>query len=194
MSAQNSRETLLKFFDERRVLGISGASGSGKSFFARRLCSDFGGVLQREGVRQWLEDKPQLTYSSIPPDQFAQLQLHLLECFEKSTATVWDRTPLDCLVYIYRASNHVDLDSFRKRARAILARIEVLVFFPAHSRYLLEDGVRVVDFKHQVGIASKMYAEAVSSNLEDKVYVYDHWIGQDENIELIARFISDRLH
>lgn len=186
----DSTLAIRRYLDEGGILGISGASGSGKSSFAHRLCDELGGTMHREGVREWLASHGNPRYADLPADRFAELQYYLLDCFEKSGATVWDRTPLDAIVYARRVSDRIDFETFRSRARAILERLHVLVFFPAHSDFLINDGVRIPDFMHQFETASRMFIEALDLNMENKLFLFDHCLTSDENIAKLSAFVA----
>ena len=128
------------------------------------------------------QKKGNLRYGGLSDDLFAELQLHLLKEYEMSDANVFDRSPLDCLYYVTRVSRNIDIAEFRARAIRLLRRYSAIVFFPPYSLYLLEDGTRFADLKHQTEVASRMLVEAYECGLEDKILVYDHCRTIDENV------------
>jgi 8-oxo-dGTP pyrophosphatase MutT (NUDIX family)/predicted ATPase len=174
-------------------IGLSGSSGAGKTTFSRRLRDEYGAVLHPESVRDWLARKGDLRYASLSDDLFAELQLHLLREYETSSANVFDRSPLDCLYYVSKVSHVLDIKEFRQRAIALLEKYAVIVFFPPYSLYLLDDGIRVADLKHQTEVSSRMLIEAYETGLQDKILIYDHCRTVDENVcELLAFLATHR--
>jgi 8-oxo-dGTP pyrophosphatase MutT (NUDIX family)/predicted ATPase len=167
-------------------IGLSGASGAGKTTFARTLADRHGALLHAETVRDWLARKGNIRYGALTPHQFSDLQLSLLDEYERSTASVFDRCPLDSLYYASTIDGLLT-DRFKSRALIILESYSAIVFFPPHSNYLLDDGVRVADLKHQAKVAAKMLVFAYDYGLDRKVLIYDHCRTLEENIcELFA--------
>lgn len=167
-------------------VGLSGASGAGKTTFANRLADQHGAVLHAETVRDWLTRNGNLRYAALSPVQFRDLQLYLLDEYERSSANVFDRCPLDSLYYAGTIDGLLD-DQFRTRSLQILKSYSAIVFFPPFSDYLLDDGVRIADLKHQAKVAARMLVKAYDHDLDQKILVYDHCRTMDENIcELFA--------
>jgi 8-oxo-dGTP pyrophosphatase MutT (NUDIX family)/predicted ATPase len=174
------------------VIGLSGASGAGKTTFARRLRDKHGAKLHPESVRDWLAKKGNLRYAGLSDNLFAELQLDLLKEYETSDANVFDRSPLDCLYYILKVGHCIDIAEFRERAIRLLRRYSAIMFFPSHSLYLLEDGTRVADLKHQTEVASRMLVQAYEYGLEGKILIYDHCRTIDENVCELFSFLAKR--
>lgn len=182
-------DVVVEFFKNGRKLGLSGASGSGKTTIAALLRDRFGCILHGEGVRTWLAKNGGLVYSELTHTQHAALQEHLLSGYEKSVANVFDRTPLDVIVYSRRNVLSEELDSLIDRARRALLLFDVLVLFPAHSPFLVNDGVRIARFEMQMLIFAEMAVEALQLEMQGRLIVYDHSLTQEQNLKVIEESI-----
>jgi 8-oxo-dGTP pyrophosphatase MutT (NUDIX family)/predicted ATPase len=177
-------------FPSNVKIGLSGASGAGKTTFARLLKESHKAVLHPESVRDWLAAKGGLRYSALSAEHFVELQLHLLREYEISDANVFDRSPLDCIHYASRIAHLIDISDFRRRALYLLEEFAAIVFFPPYSLYLLDDGVRIADLKHQTEVSSRMFSEAYAVGLKDKLLVYDHGRTVEENACSLFKFLA----
>jgi 8-oxo-dGTP pyrophosphatase MutT (NUDIX family)/predicted ATPase len=167
-------------------IGLSGASGAGKTTLAKRLVDQHGATLHTETVRDWLTRNGNLRYASLSSKQFRELQLSLLDEYERSSANVFDRCPLDSLFYAGTVDGLLD-ENFKRRSLDILKSYSAIVFFPPYSDYLLDDGVRIADLKHQASVAANMLVRAYEYGVDGKILIYDHCRTMDENIcELFA--------
>jgi len=174
-------------------VGLAGASGAGKTTVANRLVTRHGGRLHPESVRKWLKDNGDLRYSTLDRYQFRELQLHLLAEYETSNANIFDRCPLDSIYYASRVDDLLD-SAFRQRALKLLREYSAVFFFPPRSDYLIDDGVRIADLKHQTEVAARMLIDAYEAGLEDKIIIYDHCRSIDENLCELFSFIRKSEH
>lgn len=155
-------------------ISLSGAAGAGKTTFARYLEANHGARIHTESVRTWLTSMGNLEYSGLTEVQISDLQLHLMDRYEHSTANVFDRSPLDSLVYARRVSHLLDYVAFQARAMALLRGFHVIVFFPPFPPYLKPDGVRIANLDHQMSMAADIHVEARRLGLGHMIMVYDH--------------------
>jgi 8-oxo-dGTP pyrophosphatase MutT (NUDIX family)/predicted ATPase len=174
---------------ELRV-GLSGASGAGKTTLARWLKDGYGASLHAESIRTWLVANGNLRYSSLSDEQIVRLQLHLLREYELSQANLFDRSPLDCLHYVSKVAHLIDIGDFRRRAIRLLDQYSAIVFFPPHSPYLVNDGIRIADLKHQTEVAARMFVQACDAGLREKLVVYDHAKTVEENVCQLFEFLA----
>lgn len=165
-------------------IGAFGASGAGKTHFCEWLSTRFSVSLKTEGVREWLAERS-LVYSKLTTADALELQRYCLDCCERSTAAVHDRTALDALVYASWMVPESELEPLRRRVPPLLARLDLLVFFPAYAGFLHDDGVRVSDLKHQAEIAAMMFLEAKAMGQLHKVIVYDHSRSMEQNLKTL---------
>lgn len=183
-------DSIASFFRHGAKLGLSGASGSGKTTIAALLRDRFQCRLHGEGVRTWLAQNGGLLYSELNCKQHAALQEHLLAGYETSTASVFDRTPLDVITYSKRNVSSEDLGRLIVRAQRALLPFDAVVLFPAHSPFLVADGVRVADFETQMLIFTEMAVEAVQLGMREKLVVYDHSLTQEQNLTVIGKALQ----
>jgi ADP-ribose pyrophosphatase YjhB (NUDIX family)/predicted ATPase len=170
-----------RFIPEAARVSLSGSSGAGKTTFANYLRERLCARVHIESVRPWLASKGGLKYSQLNDFQFMELQMHLLDEYEHSEANVFDRSPLDSLVYSRRVAHLLDLNGFRARALELLRGFSAIVFFPPYSPYLRSDGVRIADLVHQAEVSANICVEACNVGLRQKMMVYDHTKSIREN-------------
>lgn len=178
---QSDYPGLARFFSSGGRVGVFGASGSGKTSFCEALAQRFSVSLKPEGVREWLIER-NLTYGNLTPEQALELQRYCLYLCDGAIESVLDRTTLDALVYASWMAPDSGVDEFRRYTPRSLTKLDLLVFFPAYSAFLMGDGVRISDFKHQTEISAMMFIQARSLGLLHKVLVYDHSKTMETNI------------
>lgn len=170
-------------------IGLSGAAGAGKTTFAHYLRDTYALTIHPEAVRPWLKQNGNLKYSDLTDYQFLRLQLDLMDSYERSDAAVFDRTPLDSVVYSMRIRHLFDYEAFCRRAMTLLEDMDVIVFFQPHPPFLREDGVRITDVLHQIEISARTFVWACDHGLKDKVVVYDHEHGNVGNAVKLAPYL-----
>lgn len=181
---------LSKYFRRKKTVGLCGASGSGKTTFSKFLSENFNAKLSPEGVRKWLSENGNLKYSELTKDQYSKLQLFLLDKFQNSDATIFDRTPLDAMAYLSIKDSNIDLNKFNKTAIECIERIDVIFLFPMFAPHIKDDGVRPTDLMHHLTIVCKILQFVHEFSLSDKLLVYDHSLSNEENASRLSEFME----
>lgn len=162
-------------------VGISGAAGTGKTTLLRSLANR-GYSIQSEGARQWLSQHGVDKYWEMSTSMIAELQLHLLDAQERSTAQLFDRTGIDALFHALPAASHLDIQTFEQRAVNSCQTMHAIVYMPFRSEYFIDDGVRQLNVRYQLLMGSYIYMKYSEHNLLDRVHVYRHDRTEHENI------------
>jgi hypothetical protein len=116
----------------------------------------------------------------------ARMQLHILEKYETSTCNIFDRTPIDAVFFAQRAGQALDQHDFERRAVRFARMLDLIVFFPYRSEYLLDDGVRLADPCYQLRCGGFILEKLIEHSLIETTVIFQHHMSPEQNIELIA--------
>ena len=181
-------------------IGICGASGAGKTTFANRLAKKLDIPLHSEPVRPWLEQK-NLIFSQLNASQYAELQKHICDTYQKTLYSdfdnrknyIFDRTPIDNIVFSKYPTKVHDADDIIAKNLSILHLFDMWLYFPPYSDWLVDDGGRNIDLQNQHLMASMVFQEIFILGQYSKTLVYDHCLSFDGNMNAIFEFYDSKL-
>ncbi len=167
-------------------IGCVGSGGTGKSTFAGHVRDSYGVPIVTEGVRDWLVARGRSGLDVLDAREVSELVWDVLEHRDRSTAQasfIADRTSVDSICFARSLGSRLaDHDAFIERAEAIASRIDVFVFFPYRSEYLVDDGVRKRSSLFQLAMSTALFAELRRLGLLPRVHVFEHHRSADWNL------------
>ncbi|GAA0922134.1 hypothetical protein Vau01_114190 [Virgisporangium aurantiacum] len=167
-------------------LGLTGPAGSGKTTFARCLEERFGCTVHGAAAREWLKRNGVREHWTMSAENAMRMQTDLLEAMFASRAQVFDRFSADTVCFLELAGVTAGREEFESRAVEFARTLDIIVYFPYRSEYLVHDGMRHTDAKYQMTVAATIFDWLRRSNLLDRTLIFQHHLSLLANAELIS--------